>query len=63
MINKKQWLFYVFRWQLSSFVLAPVMILFNHHNPWLVASIANFIGANIFIYIDKWIFKSKNIAK
>ena len=50
---------YIFRWQLSTPILAIVISLFPVKNEWLSATIANFIGALIFFWIDKIIFKPK----
>jgi hypothetical protein len=59
MITPKQRLWYNLRWQLSTLVLAPVMAWLAGWNPWIVAAIANLIGANIFIYVDEIIFNKK----
>lgn len=56
-ITLRQVILYNLRWQLSTFVLAPVMWYLAGWNPFLVAAIANLIGANIFIVVDRWIFK------
>jgi len=52
----KQYLLYVLRWQLSSPILALCLYYFNY-SVTVETIIANFIGANIFIGIDKHIFK------
>ena len=53
---------YAFRWQLSSFILAPVLY-FTAEALGVTWStiIANFIGACIFYPIDRWIFKKKSV--
>jgi hypothetical protein len=51
---------YVVRWQLSGLILAPVIWCLFGWNPWIVAAIANFIGANVFIGVDEWIFKKNS---
>jgi hypothetical protein len=62
----KRFLLYALRWQLSTPILAPVLIycdgLFstNININFLVATIiANFIGSCIFFWVDKFIFRSK----
>lgn len=60
MITLKQWMYYNARWQLSTIILAPVIAFLGGWNPWVVAAIANLIGANVFIGIDYWIFNNKN---
>ena len=49
---------YAFRWQLSSFILAPVLYFTADvlEVTWSTI-IANFIGACVFYPIDRWIFK------
>ncbi len=42
---------------MSTLTLAPVMILMKNHNPWMAVIIGNLIGASIFFWIDKYIFK------
>jgi len=58
-ITFKQWALYVCRWELSTLILAPVMAWLSGWNPWVVAMIANFIGANLFIFADCAIFNKK----
>ena len=51
---------YAMRWQLSSFILAPVLYFLAE--PMGVAwstIIANFIGACVFYPVDRLIFKKK----
>jgi hypothetical protein len=50
-------LVYVIRWQLSSFILAPVIHYGTKKNwpPLLCAVVANFIGALMFFPFDKFI--------
>lgn len=52
-------LLYIGRWELSTFTLAPVLILLSNV-PTLVATvIANLIGALIFYNVDRLLFKRK----
>lgn len=53
----KKYLFYLFRWQLSTPILTIVLWLLRGHNDLLVTIIANLIGGLIFFWIDKIIFK------
>ena len=55
----KQYLIYHARWQLSTLVMLPFMIgLETLGLPlWLNLAVGQFIGACIFFYIDKRIFK------
>ena len=62
----KKFLFYCLRWQLSTPILAPVLIfgegLFSADtttNFWIATMIANLIGACIFFWVDKLIFRTK----
>jgi len=55
----KRYIFYLFRWQLSTPILAGVLYLLSGMNEILVTVIANFIGGLIFFWIDKMIFKVK----
>jgi hypothetical protein len=63
MVTLKQWVMYVIRWECSTLILAPVMWYLTGLNPWIVAAIANFIGANVFIGVDEWIFKKNSPVK
>ena len=62
----KKFTFYCLRWQLSTPILAPVLIycegLFSVNtnvNFFVATMIANFIGACIFFWVDKFIFRTK----
>jgi len=53
----KRFILYLFRWQLSTPVLAGALILLNDY-PVAIATIgANLIGGIIFFWFDRWIFK------
>jgi putative flippase GtrA len=47
---------YIFRWQLSTPILAIVLYLLAGVNLILATIIANLVGAIIFYWVDKWIF-------
>ena len=48
---------YIIRWQLSSFILAPVIHFGTKRRwpAWLCAVVANFIGALVFFPVDKFL--------
>ncbi len=54
----KQYTLYLLRWQLSSPILAGVLILMANQNRWAATIVANFLGGLVFFWIDKYIFKS-----
>ena len=53
----KKYLFYLFRWQLSTPILSFVLIWLNDWNVTIATIIANLIGGLIFFWVDKFIFK------
>lgn len=53
----KQYLLYLGRWQLSTPILAIVVGYFAYLGEWWAAIIANLIGALIFFWVDRIIFK------
>ncbi|MDD2234975.1 MAG: hypothetical protein PHZ11_07690 [Desulfitobacteriaceae bacterium] len=54
----KQYVLYLFRWQLSSPILAGVLILMSNQNQWTATIVANLIGGLVFFWIDKYIFRN-----
>lgn len=56
----KQYAFYIIRWQLSTPILAICLIWLSSLNEITATIIANFIGALIFFWIDRFIFREKN---
>lgn len=52
----KKYITYLFRWQLSTPILAIVLYIL-HTNTMLETIIANLIGGLIFFWVDKKIFK------
>jgi hypothetical protein len=52
----KKFLLYLGRWQLSSIVLWPCILLIPD-NALLAAIFSNLVGGCIFFWVDKWIFK------
>ena len=54
----KKYLFYLIRWQLSTPILAVVLIVLADMNTILATIIANLIGGLIFFWVDKYIFKT-----
>lgn len=58
----KKLLKYIFRWQLSTPILATipfVLMKYNISNFWIIAIISNFIGSLIFFKVDEYIFSKK----
>ena len=54
----KKYLFYLIRWQLSTPILAVVLIWLSDLSTLTATIIANLIGGLIFFWVDKFIFKS-----
>jgi hypothetical protein len=61
---------YLFRWQLSTIILAPAVAFFKHSpsicgtkEDWIAAIVANLIGGCIFFWVDRFIFKSRAVEK
>jgi hypothetical protein len=60
----KRFLLYLFRWQLSTPILAPVVAFFTGSpiwgtaETWIGSSVANLIGGAIFFWVDRFIFTS-----
>jgi hypothetical protein len=52
----KQYSMYLLRWQLSSPILAGVLILMSNQNQWVATIVANFLGGLLFFWFDKYIF-------
>jgi len=53
---------YMFRWQLSTPILAVIpfiLLKYNIDNFWITAFIANLIGSLIFFKVDEYIFSKK----
>ena len=53
---------YIFRWQLSTPILAVIpfiLLKYNIDNFWITAFIANLIGSLIFFKVDEYIFSKK----
>lgn len=65
-----KFILYLIRWQLSTPILAPIVAYFKHSTSafgtledWYAAAVANLIGACIFFWVDRFIFKSKIIER
>ena len=54
----KKYIFYLVRWQLSTPILAVVLIVLSGMNTLLATIIANLIGGLIFFWVDKYIFRT-----
>ena len=60
--NLKRYGLYLVRWQLSTPLLAVVLIWLSYMNKWIVTIIANLIGGLIFFWVDRFIFTSKSLS-
>lgn len=60
-VNLKRYGLYLIRWQLSTPILAIVLILLATMNQWLATVIANLIGGFIFFWVDRFIFTSESL--
>jgi len=56
--NYKQYGLYLFRWQLSTPILAGVLLVLASTNKVVATIVANLIGGLIFFWVDKFIFTS-----
>ena len=54
----KKYVFYLIRWQLSTPILAVVLIVLAGMNTVFATIIANLIGGLIFFWVDRFIFRS-----
>ncbi|MFA5318398.1 MAG: hypothetical protein WC323_02900 [Patescibacteria group bacterium] len=61
-INFKRYFLYLCRWQLSTPILAAVLIWLSTLDRWVATTVANLIGGLIFFWIDSFIFKSKLLS-
>lgn len=57
--NPKEYALYLLRWQLSTPILAIVMIIFGFVGTLVATIIANLIGGIIFYWVDRWIFNGR----
>ncbi|MBN2458265.1 hypothetical protein JXB31_04000 [Candidatus Woesearchaeota archaeon] len=61
-INIKRYFLYLCRWQLSTPILAVVLVWLSGFNKWIATVIANLIGGLIFFWVDSFIFKSRYLS-
>lgn len=54
----KKYALYLIRWQLSTPILAIVLILLSNMNTVMATVIANLAGGLIFFWVDKYIFRT-----
>jgi hypothetical protein len=57
----KKYALYLIRWQLSTPILAVVLIVLSNMNTVLATVIANLIGGLVFFWVDRFIFR--NLSK
>jgi hypothetical protein len=58
----KRYLLYLFRWQLSTPILALVLIWFAFAGRLVATIIANLIGGLVFFWVDRFIFNSDRLG-
>ncbi|EJG07304.1 hypothetical protein Metli_1351 [Methanofollis liminatans DSM 4140] len=58
-VNFKRYGLYLVRWQLSTPILAGVLIVLSTMDALMATIIANLIGGLIFFWVDRFIFTSK----
>jgi len=60
-INYKRYFLYLVRWQLSTPILAIVLIWLATMDKWIATAVANLIGGLIFFWVDRFIFTSRKL--
>jgi len=61
-VNWKRYGLYLIRWQLSTPILAGVLVVLSNVDKITGTIIANFIGGLIFFWVDKVIFTSDHLS-
>lgn len=61
-INLKRYGLYLFRWQLSTPILAGVLYVLSAMDKINATIIANFVGGLVFYWVDMFIFTSDRLA-
>lgn len=57
-----KFLLYLLRWQLSTPILAVCVVWLNRYGTTVSTVVANLIGGCIFFWVDRLIFKNKDIS-
>jgi hypothetical protein len=52
----KSYLLYILRWQLSTPVIAGVLVVLATMDKWAATAVANLVGALMFFWVDRAIF-------
>lgn len=60
-VNLKRYGLYLIRWQLSTPILALVLLWLATMNEWIATIIANLIGGLIFFWVDRFIFTTRRL--
>jgi hypothetical protein len=60
-VNLKRYGLYLIRWQLSTPILALVLLWLSQMNKWTATVIANLIGGLIFFWVDRFIFTTHKL--
>lgn len=58
----KRYCLYLFRWQLSTPILAGVLYVLSFLDMLAATIVANLIGGLVFFWVDRFIFTSKRLA-
>lgn len=61
-INWKRYGLYLFRWQLSTPILAGVLVVLSRMDKMTATVIANLLGGLIFFWVDMFIFTSRHLS-
>ena len=61
-VNIRRYVLYLARWQLSTPILAFVLIWLSTTDRWTATIIANLIGGLIFFWVDRYIFTTDDLA-
>jgi hypothetical protein len=61
-VNWKRYGLYLVRWQLSTPILAGVLLVLTTADKLTATIIANLIGGLIFFWVDKFIFTSESLS-
>ena len=61
-VNFKRYFLYLLRWQLSTPILAGVLLLMSGFDPLTATITANLIGGLLFFWVDGFIFTSRVLS-
>ena len=58
----RKFFLYLLRWQLTTPILAVCVVWLNQYGTTVSTVVANLIGGCIFFWVDRLIFKTKDIS-